>query len=201
MVCKFDNEDKYLLYAGFRGVITAASLKQGGAENHTRDIKFQDDTPVTSLAVFKGEKNTQFLAANTSGDIAIYSFDAFREMKRIFNPFREVCFAELSKQNTQIIAGLDDGSVNYYLTQVKVFDTETGKVMHNHGPGNMSRKGHGNKVCAGAFLDKDPAFITGGWDRNFILWDIRQSSPVDQWLGVKIGGSSLEIQSGNLYAG
>lgn len=116
MVCKFDNEDKYLLYAGFRGVVTAATLKQGGADNPTRDIRFQDDTPVTSLAVFKGEKNTCFVAANTAGEIAIYNFDVFREMKRISNPNREVCFVEVSKQSAQIVAGLDDGSVRHCLT-------------------------------------------------------------------------------------
>ena len=42
-----------------------------------------------------------------------------------------------------------------------------------------SQRGHSNRVFAVKFLEDQPnVIISGGWDANLIIWDIREKSCV-----------------------
>ena len=60
----------------------------------------------------------------------------------------------------------------------------------------MAEKGHGNKVCAVKMIDDSSTFVSGGWDRNIIFWDLRKKTCIEQILGVKVGGEAIDVRGG-----
>lgn len=65
----------------------------------------------------------------------------------------------------------------------------------------MATSGHGNRVTAIRLLDDFYTFVSAGWDRNFIFWDLRKSVCVEQFMAVKVGGEAMDTRGGNLLVG
>jgi len=64
------------------------------------------------------------------------------------------------------------------------------------------RHGHANRVFALKFNPKDEnMLLSGGWDNNVFIWDIRHEAPVGHILGPSITGESLDIYGNRVLAG
>lgn len=85
--------------------------------------------------------------------------------------------------------------------KIQVYDLFSKTLVHEHPPGNMAERGHNNRVCSLKTLDDGMTYISGGWDRNFMLWDLRKSSPLDQFSAVKVSGAAFDLRNGYLLAG
>jgi WD40 repeat protein len=65
----------------------------------------------------------------------------------------------------------------------------------------MAVRGHGNRVCSIKMMEDGYTYVTGGWDKNFIVWDLRKPEAIHQFLAVKVSGNSLCFKNGSLFAG
>ena len=84
---------------------------------------------------------------------------------------------------------------------MRVYDIETQTLVKEHPPGNMATRGHGNRVTAIRLLEDGHTFVSAGWDRNFIFWDLRKSACVEQFMAVKVGGEAMDVKGGHLLVG
>lgn len=49
--------------------------------------------------------------------------------------------------------------------------------------------------------DEPFLIISGGWDTNIIIWDIREKKSVKTFLGPKIAGDSIDYKNGKILTG
>mmetsp|Transcript_2197 Transcript_2197/g.2541 ORF Transcript_2197/g.2541 Transcript_2197/m.2541 type:complete len:183 (+) Transcript_2197:513-1061(+) len=66
----------------------------------------------------------------------------------------------------------------------------------------MGVPGHANRIFSVKYVQDDPNYlISGGWDNNLLLWDIRAGKVAKSFYGPHICGDSLDIKGGNILAG
>lgn len=68
--------------------------------------------------------------------------------------------------------------------------------------GGSGEPGHNNKVFAVKFDKEDEnMLISGGWDNNVKVWDLREPSPVRSIYGPYVCGDALDIHDGYILTG
>lgn len=85
---------------------------------------------------------------------------------------------------------------------MRVYDEQTRSLVVELEGGGSGEPGHSNRVFCVKFDQEDPNFIvSGSWDNNIKIWDIRQPSPVRSIYGPYICGDSVDIHDGYLLTG
>jgi WD40 repeat protein len=56
---------------------------------------------------------------------------------------------------------------------IRIFDENTKSLSVTLRPGIGDRQGHSNRVYSVRYIDEN-TIVSGGWDNNVIIWDIRQ---------------------------
>ena len=75
-------------------------------------------------------------------------------------------------------------------------------MIHAFEGGGTGDPGHSNKVFCAKFDQENPNFIiSGSWDKNIKVWDIRQPSPIRSIYGPFICGDSVDLHDGYLLTG
>ena len=85
---------------------------------------------------------------------------------------------------------------------VRVYDEQTrGLVVALEG-GGSGEPGHSNRVFCVKFVQDDPNLvISGGWDNNVKVWDVRMATPARSIYGPDICGDSIDLFEGMLLTG
>jgi WD40 repeat protein len=61
---------------------------------------------------------------------------------------------------------------------------------------------HSNRVFASKFdREDDNMLISGGWDNNIKIWDLREGGPVRNIFGAYVCGDALDIHEGYILSG
>ena len=85
---------------------------------------------------------------------------------------------------------------------VKIFDEAKKDVSLILQPGKHETLGHQNRVYSVKYLpDNENMLVSGGWDHNVLLWDLRSGQVERSWFGPKICGDTLDITGDILLAG
>lgn len=85
---------------------------------------------------------------------------------------------------------------------IRIYDEQTKKVSHQLTSIKWHKQGHNNRIFSLKFKKDEPDIIvSGGWDQNVNIWDIRTQSVVASVFGPKIAGDSLDIRDHMLLTG
>ena len=85
---------------------------------------------------------------------------------------------------------------------VRVYDEQTRKLITDLEGGGSGEPGHSNRVFCVKFCADDPNLvISGGWDNNVKIWDIRQQSVARSIYGPYVCGDSIDLHDGFLLTG
>lgn len=58
---------------------------------------------------------------------------------------------------------------------IRIYDDNIKSVQHTFAAADWGQRGHANRVFCVKFLPDDPnILISGGWDANILIWDIRE---------------------------
>jgi len=69
-------------------------------------------------------------------------------------------------------------------------------------PADWNLPGHSNRVFAVKYLASDPnILISGGWDSNIHIWDMRTGKSTAVIYGPSLSGDSLDEKDGLILAG
>lgn len=77
---------------------------------------------------------------------------------------------------------------------VRVYDEQTRGLICELEGGHSGDPGHASKVFCCKFNKEDPNLVvSGGWDFNIKVWDIRQPNPCKSIYGPLICGDAIDM--------
>lgn len=83
-----------------------------------------------------------------------------------------------------------------------MYDEVTRKLKVNLEGGGNGMPGHTNRVFCTKFVQEDPNLIvSGGWDRNVKIWDVRMGQCVRGIIGPFVAGDSIDVHDGFILTG
>jgi WD40 repeat protein len=77
-------------------------------------------------------------------------------------------------------------------TVVRLYDEQTRQLVTEFRGGGTGAAGHNSKVMCCKFVDEN-LILTGGWDRQIKVWDIREPSPIRSIFGPYVSADSLDV--------
>lgn len=85
---------------------------------------------------------------------------------------------------------------------VRVYDEDTKSVSVDFAAAEWNQPGHSNRVFAAKFVSTDAnLLVSGGWDSNIHIWDIRDRRSIATIYGPSLSGDSLDIKNGLILTG
>lgn len=176
-----DPQDQYTVGCYSNGEIKVYDPHGGGHLKNLRDDSESTGKPLTSVIKFKpftdsGEHETVIIAGDNAGNITKYDVTdgmvvdciewAGEDENKIY------CLDYSSNGRQFAAAGYDK--------LVRVYDDITMKCIQELDPYKSGHSGHSNRVFAVKFSKDDPnILISGGWDNNIMIHDIREKGPVN----------------------
>lgn len=89
-----------------------------------------------------------------------------------------------------------------YDGKVRTYDEQTRKLVSVLEGGGSGKPGHQNRVACAKYTPEDPNLIvSGGWDSQVCIWDVRIAECVRKMTGINICGDSIDIHEGFILSG
>lgn len=160
------------------------------------NCRMTTETPaVTSIRWRPSKSSTKNVLFATTGDgfISHWHATSGKLMDKFQLPDIQVLCSDITVSGEKFALGCHDNSV-------KVFDENSRSYLYTCEPGRGNRLGHSNRIFAVKWVDEH-VLISGGWDNNVILWDIRAGRSIGGVFGPLIAGESIEFCENSLYTG
>jgi len=198
-----DPFDQYVIGCYSSGEIKVFDPHGG---SHIKDLQKNSEItglPITSVLKFRpggesGDHESIIIGGDNDGNITKYDVGdgmALETIKWEGENSNKIYALDYSKNGRHFAtAGLD--------TTVKIYDDITMKMTLELDPFKSGHAGHSNRVFAVKFNKEDPnILISGGWDNNIIIYDIREKGPVNSIIGAYICGESLDFSGNKILSG
>lgn len=101
--------------------------------------------------------------------------------------------SDFNSEGTSFAIGCKDRSI-------KVFDEGTKDKIADLTGGDVQQLGHDNRIMSVKWIG-DSILMSGGWDNNILIWDLRTTSVVRSFYGPRVYGDSLDIKGDMILAG
>jgi WD40 repeat protein len=132
------------------------------------------------------------LVAGTEGFISHYHASSGKLISQLtLEPGNQGLVCDYSNDGDYFAVGCKDPTV-------KVYDENTKSLfltLRKHG----ENVGHCNRICSLSFF-KEYMIMTGGWDNNIYIWDIRSEEVVRSFHGVNLEGDSVDVFADHLLS-
>ena len=134
-------------------------------------------------------------ATNAEGSLLHFHTTSGRLLHKIYDPENQLLTADYKSDGLKFLTGGEDG-------KVRVYDESTRQLSHTLEGGAGGLPGHMNRVFCAKFVQEDPNLIvSGGWDKNVKVWDLRTSQCVRSIIGPYIAGDSIDVHDGFILTG
>ena len=85
---------------------------------------------------------------------------------------------------------------------VRVWDDDIKALSYEFSAASFGNRGHSNRVFSVKFLPDNPNLLmSGGWDANILIWDLREKTCIAQFYGPSISGDALDYSNGVILSG
>lgn len=159
----------------------------------SQDVKPEIKLPVTGIRW--ANKHTM-ITANTDGMITYWNTK---------NGLKQHGFKE--EENNEIYT-IDSNYDSTFLAtggkdcKIRIYDEDTYQLAMTLTSKEWTTAGHNNRIFGVKFIDDDSnLLLSGGWDQNIHIWDMRTKSSKATILGPKITGDSIDYQNGMILTG
>ena len=147
--------------------------------------------PATSMAVTKNV----IISVNANGALQHWHTTSGKLLHTIYDELNQLLTVDYNPDGTQFCTGGSD-------CIVRVYDEQTRSLLTELEGGGAGEPGHSNRVFCVKFDQEDPNLvISGGWDNNVKVWDIRVPNPVRSIYGPYICGDAIDLHDGYLLTG
>lgn len=90
----------------------------------------------------------------------------------------------------------------FFRLQIRIYDETTKVVNMTLEKAQWRRAGHSNRIFSLKFLDDQPdLLLSGGWDTNLHIWDLREGKSVACIYGPEISGDAIDYKEGMILTG
>ena len=85
---------------------------------------------------------------------------------------------------------------------VRVYDEDIKSVSVIFAAAGWKQSGHNNRVFSVKFIHDNPNILmSGGWDSNLLIWDMRVGESVGSLFGPNLSGDSIDYKDGQVLTG
>ena len=135
------------------------------------------------------------ISVNANGSLQHWHTTSGKLLHTIRDEFNTLLTVDYNPDGSQFVTAGSDKIVRVYDEQTR------GLVVELEG-GGSGEPGHSNRVFCVKFDQDDPNLIvSGSWDNNIKVWDIRQPSPIRSIYGPYICGDAVDLYDGFLLTG
>lgn len=198
MVVRFDEEDTMAAMGCSDGLIRVYNLNTAN-----KLVELSTNAPHEKVATtaLRWRPSAEGLAGSTllaaSGSGTLHQFLA-KTGKKLWEKHEEdnyIFALDYNRKGTQFATAGKD-------CVVRVYDEETKQVAQKlHGVA-WHKPGHNNRLFSLRFSPDDPnLLLSGGWDQNVHVWDLRKASVAATICGPKVCGDSLDIRGQHILTG
>ena len=153
--------------------------------------------PVTSVRwrPDKGISKTKnvLIATTCDGGILHWHASSGKILYSLRIPDNQALCSDYNTEGTFFVIGCKDRSL-------KVYDEGTKEKIADLTGGDQQHIGHDNRIMSVKFIDHN-YIISGGWDNNILIWDLRNTQVIRSFYGPRIYGDSLDVKGDTIIAG
>ena len=85
---------------------------------------------------------------------------------------------------------------------IRTYDEQTRQLVSNLSGGGTGLPGHQSRVTCAKYVPEDHNIIvSGGWDGQVCIWDVRTAACARKIVGLNICGDSIDIHDGFILSG
>jgi COMPASS component SWD3 len=118
-----------------------------------------------------------------------------KELNKIQEPLTSFITCEYRPDGCAFLTAAYDGIIRTY-------DEQTRQLVTNLTGGGTGLPGHQSRVVCAKYVPDDPNIIvSGGWDGQICIWDVRAAACQKKIVGLNICGDSIDIHDGFILAG
>lgn len=141
-----------------------------------------------------GVTKNVIIASSADGTLKHWHTTSGRLLNTTFNEDHKVKTCDYKPDGTAFLTADDDFIIRVYDEQTRQLKTEM--------TGGLNEQIHSNRIMCAKFDKEDEnLIISGGWDQNVKIWDIRQSGSVRTFVGPMITGDAIDIHDGYILTG
>jgi len=187
---RFDPLDKYIAQGCGDGTIRIYNVFSG-KQSFVLNTEMEQPMPTTQIrwrpTASKAVTKNVIISVNANGALQHWHTTSGKLLHTIWDELNQLFTVDYNPDGTQFVTGGSD-------CIVRVYDEQTRKIFVELEGGGAGEPGHSNRVFCVKFDPEDPNFvISGGWDNNIKVWDIRTKSPVRSLYGPYVCGDSIDI--------
>ena len=139
------------------------------------------------------------ISVNANGKLQHWHTTSGKLLNTIYDPLNQLLTVDYNNDGTQFVAGGNDCIVRVY--DEKLLKQKRQLSVNLEGGGSGS-PGHSNRVfCVKFDPENSNIVVSGGWDNNIMMWDLRQPNPIRSIYGPYICGDSIDLHDGYLLTG
>ncbi len=195
---RFDPHDKYIAQGCNDGTIRIYNVFTG-KQSYILNTEMEQPMPTTQLrwrpAQSMAVTKNVIISVNANGSLQHWHTTSGKLLHTIYDELNQLLTVDYNPDGTMFATGGSD-------TVVRVYDEQTRQLKIALEGGGSGEPGHSNRVFCVKFDQEDPNYvISGGWDNNIKVWDIRQPNPVRSIYGPYVCGDSIDLHDGYLLTG
>lgn len=142
-----------------------------------------------------GVTKNVLIATNADGQLLHFHTTSGQILNSIGGESNALLCCDYKPDGLEFLTGGEDG-------KVRVYDERTRQLKSTLEGGGAGLPGHTNRVFCAKFVNEDPNLIvSGGWDKNVKIWDVRTGSCIQQVIGPSICGDSIDVHDGFILTG
>ncbi|KAM3132220.1 hypothetical protein pb186bvf_015680 [Paramecium bursaria] len=193
---KFDYDDSTIVAGCSDGTVKVFNLLTGKLTANLQGSS-EGQTPTTCLSWRRDNPNKLkgvFLSGNSDGSIMYWHAASGKQLTRIVEKNSILCMDLRSDGEVFATAGQD--------FKIRIYDDEKKEVIRVFEQADYHQPGHVNRVFALKFLQDQPTvFMSGGWDGNVLIWDLREEKSIGNINGPNLTGDALDYKNGQILTG
>ncbi|EAR93543.3 WD40 domain protein (macronuclear) [Tetrahymena thermophila SB210] len=195
---RFDQDDQFIAAGCSDGSVKIFNISTGKLEHNLSGSSGINATPTTCLRwrpPVHNKTKQVLVSVNSDGSIIHWHAPSGKQLHRLVENNHSIMCLDYNPEGSSFVTAGKD-------FHIRVYDEDTKSVAIDFPPADWNQPGHSNRVFSCKFLAHDPNLIlSGGWDSNVHLWDIREKKSVATIYGPSLSGDSLDYKDGLILTG
>lgn len=135
------------------------------------------------------------IATNADGSLCHWHTTSGKMLNRIYDKYSQLLTCDYRSDGLEFLtAGVE--------CEIKVYDEQTRQEKAMLKSGTNNEPGHSLRIFSAKFCaDDENLIISGGWDKNVKIWDVRSGEIVRNIVGPFICGDSIDLFDGVILTG
>ncbi|CAD8172100.1 unnamed protein product [Paramecium pentaurelia] len=194
---RFDFEDQLIAAGCSDGTVKVFNIVSGKLAFNLQGSS-EGASPTTAIRWRRDVANkakSVFLSANSDGSLMMWQAQTGKQLFRTVEQGNQLLALDIRSDGDQFATAGKD-------FKIRVYDDEKKEIIHTFDKADYNQPGHQNRIFALKYLEETPnILLSGGWDGNLLIWDLRDHKSIGTIYGPNLSGDSLDFRNGQILTG